>query len=509
MRDGRFGRRTFLRSMAAGGAGLALTAHTVGRVRAASPAPAAPTGALAALARDLPGRILLPGDPAWTELTYQSNSRWLTPPPMALALPESAEEVATCVRWARDAGVPFATRSGGHNYAGHSASPGLVISTIRMKKALLDQATGTLIAGAGVQNADLAIAQRAEGTGRWILPGGTCPSVAITGLTLGGGIGPNGRWAGLTADHLRSTTLVTADGEIVTASADENADLFWALRGIGGGQLGIHTEHVYALAEVPAASSHVLEVLSVGPEAVAAQANALIALLRDGPRTVSALFSSYSDPVDGVVSQLWAQIIEPAEREEEIVRQLVAPGSEITGRGELPWWEAQSWLLGSIDPPKPYWDRSRYAPADLDPAVVEDLVRRLAAFPSESDGTYGELVLYGWLGGAVADVARDATAYVHRDAPLLLRISSIWEEEAPLGPDGHPGIPDLVRSWIEPTWEAALPHLLPESYQNFPDPELADWEPAYYAENLPRLRAVKAAWDPEDLFRHDQSIAPA
>ena len=405
--------------------------------------------------------------------------------------------------------VPFATRSGGHNYAGHSTSPGLVISTIRMKQAALDQSTGVLVAGAGVQNADLAVVQRADGAGRWILPGGTCPSVAITGLTLGGGIGPNARWAGLTADHLRATTLVTADGEIVTASADEHADLFWALRGIGGGQLGIHAEHRYALAEVPAATSHVIEIRAAGVDAVAAQANALLALLRDGPRTLSALFASYSDPAEGIVAMTWAQIVEPADRAEELIGRLVAPASEVTGRGELPWWEAQSWLLGSIDPPKPYWDRSRYAPADLDPAVVEDLVWRLADFPPDAGGAYGELVIYGWLGGAVADVSRDSTAYVHRDAPALMRISGVWEAEAPVGPDGHPGIPGAVRGWVEGTWEAALPHLLPESYQNFPDPELADWETAYYAENLDRLRAVKATWDPEDRFRHDQSIAPA
>lgn len=509
----RFGRRAFLRSMVAGSAALGMAAHGARGLVAASypPAQAAvPTRALAALARDLPGRVLLPGDPAWAELTYQSNARWLAPGPVALALPERVEEIATCVRWARQEGAPFAVRAGGHNYAGHSATTGLAISTIRLKSATLDDRTGILDAGAGVQNRDLEVVQRGDGSGRWILPGGTCRTVAITGLTLGGGIGPNARWAGLTADHLVETTLVTADGEIVTASAVEHPDLFWALRGIGGGQLGIHASHRYALAEVPVATAHSAGIRATGPAALAALAERFREMFAGAPRTMSGTLSCRSDAEAGAIGTAWLLLAEPEARALDRIADLTVPGAEVVHSVHLPWWDAQADWLEDGRPPHPYWDRSRYVPADLAPGVLTDLVARLGRFPADGGpGAAGQLVVYAWVGGAVADVARDATAYVHRDAPLLLRVSGVWDEAAPAGPDGYPGIPAVVRGWVEETWAAALPHLLPESYQNFPDPELADWEDAYYAENLGRLRAVKAAWDPEDRFRHEQSILPA
>lgn len=183
---------------------------------------------------------MLPGQHPYAALATPRNLRYAALMPKAVAQCRNAEEIATAIAWARRTETPFALRGGGHNYADASSSRGLIISARRMKCASLKGTT--LRAQAGVQNADLARLLPQGGNSTLLLPGGTCPNVGVVGLTLGGGIGPNAPWAGLTADRLREVTMVTATGDVVTANARENADLFWALRGAAGGNFGAVTD---------------------------------------------------------------------------------------------------------------------------------------------------------------------------------------------------------------------------------------------------------------------------
>ena len=217
----------FSRREALAAAGLAVAGMAVSCASPKPRAPEAPPKALSDLEKQLPGKVLRPGGADYAQLATPRNLRWAATLPEAVVQCADARDVAAAVAWARENGTPFAIRGGGHNYASGSSSRGILISTRPMNSATIDGTT--LRAGAGVRNADLAALLPQGGTGRLLLPGGNCPAVGVVGLTLGGGIGPNAPWAGLTADRLRKVVMVTADGKVVTASATENPDLFLSL----------------------------------------------------------------------------------------------------------------------------------------------------------------------------------------------------------------------------------------------------------------------------------------
>ena len=238
----------------------------------------------AQLQRQLTGRLVWSDDPRYVRLAQPRNLRYAALMPKAVALCKSVEDVAAAVRWARDTDTPFAIRGGGHNYAAGSSTTGLIISTRGMARGRLDGAT--LYAQAGARNRDLA-AILPEGDDLYLLPGGNCPNVGVTGLTLGGGIGPNATWAGLTADHLREVTMVTATGSVVTASASVNPDLFWSLRGGAGGNFGVVTDLTYELVEVPVRRATTFIFDFTGVDAVSRAGRAWQEARRNGGRLIS------------------------------------------------------------------------------------------------------------------------------------------------------------------------------------------------------------------------------
>ncbi|MFO1539763.1 MAG: FAD-binding oxidoreductase [Chloroflexota bacterium] len=504
---GRIGRRRFLQAMAAAAAGVTVAGRIPG-ARGAEPiaVPPGAAGALGRLAGAMQGDLLLPGDADWTALNTTSNARWLPVVPLAIARCADAADVQAALAWARAEGVPFAIRGGGHHYMGGSTSPGLVISTIAMKGTRYDPETGLLIAGAGVQNQDLAVVQSQDGAGRFILPGGTCPTVGLGGLTLGGGIGPNARWAGLTADHLIATEIVTADGELLTVDAERHPDLFWALRGGAGGSFGVNTSFTYRLAPIPGPEALVFGLETSSRDRVLQTILTALDALADAPHGFSVILMAYSDAEHGVAMEGYGQITDPDDPEQLArVDAILGLDHDETARLRLPFWEAQAWNMGGVTPPNAYWDRARFATGAVDPAAIAEAVDALTRFPGLTDERYGELVTYGWVGGAVGAVARDATAWVHRDATALFRVSAVWPRTPEVPGEVSP-IPADAAAWSEATWDALIPALANESYQNFPDPGLIDWATAYHAENLPRLRAVKGRYDPEDVFRAAQSV---
>jgi FAD/FMN-containing dehydrogenase len=174
--------------------------------------------------------------------TVINAARYMGTSPAGIAICISPDDAAACVKWARETGAPFAVRSGGHNYAGFSTSDGLIIDVKGMRAVSLNPAAGTVTVAGGANNADVGDALKPYGV---YFPGGRCPTVGVSGLTLGGGWGLSCRHLGMTCDSLLTTEVVTANGEIVTASATENPDLFWAVRGAAGGNFGVHTSFTY------------------------------------------------------------------------------------------------------------------------------------------------------------------------------------------------------------------------------------------------------------------------
>src|SRR5581483_1524208 len=252
------GRREFLRLAAlTGGAGLLASCSRGGgsgaastgtgaamtdSVRAASsPSPADWT----ALGRDLSGPLVRPGESAYTVSKRLFDPRFDSISPAGIAYCRNPHDVSTCLAFVRKFGIPVAARCGGHSYAGWSSSKGLVIDVTRMSG--VNVSGSTAVVGAGTRLVDFYNGLAAHGRG---VPGGSCPTVGIACLTLGGGVGVVSRAYGLTSDNVKSLQIVTADGQIRTCTPSQNSDLFWACRGGGGGNFGVVTSFTFGTRQV-------------------------------------------------------------------------------------------------------------------------------------------------------------------------------------------------------------------------------------------------------------------
>lgn len=451
----------------------------------------------------LQGWLLRPGDPMYPAATIINATRFLTTMPQGIAVCANPTDVATCVSWARETGIPFAIRSGGHNYAGYSNSSGLVIDVRPLNQVTADQETGIVTAGGGANNAD---AGRVLGPAGLYVAGGRCPTVGISGLTLGGGWGFSNRHLGLTCDNLVSTELITASGELVTASATENPDLFWAVRGAAGGNFGVHTSFTFQA--VPAGDVTVFNLRWRGGDTLG-----LMLAIQDfhinAPREVgmrTAVSPVALMPASGTPGPLEITLLGLAWNPAAAVNELLAPIIAIQAPDRqsvqtMPFPAARDAL--ATDTPNGTYDlKNGFAtsalPESLLAAALDDL-QRMPGVPSRAqESTFG---FFGW-GGAVNDPAPDAMAFVHRNAVMLVKTEILWN------PLDDPALIAANVEWNQAAFARLAPHLT-GAYQNFPDRTRTDWAEAYYGSNLSRLRDVKREWDPGNLFQYGQSIPPA
>ena len=454
------------------------------------------------LSRTLAGPVLVPGDAMFSELSLPRNLRFASTVPRAVALCRDADDVAKALLWAQETETPFAIRGGGHNYMLASTSPGLIISTRLMNRAKVSGSS--LEVEAGILNRDLGRVLGNNGRGELILPGGNCPNVGLTGATLGGGIGPNAPWAGLAADRLKVITMVTSSGNTVTASANSNSDLFWALRGSAGGNLGIVTNLEYSLLPIPVSRGTTFKVSWSGVAAALKIVSGWQKLKAAEPRLISGTCTVSRVEGDVRVS-IRGQVIADA----GVARELLAPllqdppaSVEVT---ERPWWDVYAWYVTRPSPNYSFWDRSLFIDDDLPEVAIASIIEICVRYPSSGVDHRGSFTLFGWVGGAVSDTSPQATAYVHRNARALIEVSVGWPSLRMSAGQTEP-IPSHIRAWSDELWSAVLPYTTGRSYQNFPDPELKNSQQAYYGDNLERLRSIKRKWDPGNVFQYAQSI---
>ncbi|HSC04134.1 MAG TPA: FAD-binding oxidoreductase, partial [Solirubrobacteraceae bacterium] len=232
-------RRGFLARAAAAGASLAWVPGA-GELARAFPASAGPP---------IRGQVIKRGAAGFAQAAHVYNSRFDGVLPSLVARPLDAADARKAVQWAVSHGVPLRARSGGHSYAGYSTLKGGMVLDLRHLRGIsVDLHAHTATIGAGSQLIDVYSALAARGV---TIPAGSCPSVGIAGHALGGGMGLAGRKFGLTTDNLVSARVITADGKLITASAHEHPDLYWALRGGGGGNFGVVTSFTFRVHAVP------------------------------------------------------------------------------------------------------------------------------------------------------------------------------------------------------------------------------------------------------------------
>jgi FAD/FMN-containing dehydrogenase len=476
-------RREFVERSAGVAAAIAVPGWLAGVAGAAA------DPALRELARQLDGDVVVPGSAPYAGAKLLWNTRFDALRPRAVAYCANAADVQRVVRWGRAHHVRVVPRSGGHSYGGWSSGNGVVVADVSHLRRI-SVAGGTATIGAGARLGDVA-------SGLWkhrlAVPGGSCPTVGIAGLALGGGAGYSGRKLGLTSDNVRRVKLVTADGSFVTADAKHHGDLFWASRGGGGGNFGIATELTFAAHPVSNVAIYSLE----WPWAQAAQAVSAWQAL--APHAPDALFSVCDlIATDPSLPNARAHVTSAGQffGSESDLRALLAPlvntGTPIRfATSTLSYLQAvEHW--GGGDARIAFRARSDYVNRPLPAPAIQRLVDAIAARQGHGKGAFF-LDAYG---GAINRVPKAATAFVHRDALFSIQYTAQWSA----------GGAAAASDWLDAAYRSLRPYVSGFAYQNYVDPSLATWQHAYYGSNLARLKAVKRKYDPRNAFRFPQSI---
>ncbi|MFE1247193.1 FAD-binding oxidoreductase [Streptomyces sp. NPDC058735] len=463
-----------------------------------------------ALARDLDGPLVSPGDRAWQTARQLYNTRFDTLKPAAVAYVAHPDDIRTVLAYARAHALRVAIRNGGHSYAGWSSGDGRLI--IDVSELARVRASGdTAVVGAGAKLIDVYRALAAKGV---TIPAGSCPTVGVSGLTLGGGHGVVSRAYGLTCDSLTRATLITADGRQLTADARENKDLFWALRGAGNGTFGVVTELQFTTHPAPQGVSAYLSwpwskaaaVVTAWQEWGPAQPDEIwsslhLASAAGSTPTVSvAAFSlGTQGELRNAVDRLADRVGAPA-RSVSLRRRSYEESMEVyAGCSSFPT-DAQCHLPGSTPgrSPQGALGRETYAAASdfFDRSLSAAGIRALLSGIGSVRGGTGSIALTA-LGGAVNRVPPTATAFVHRRSRMLAQYIAAWRA----GTSGT-----AARDWLAEAHRAMRPHASGAAYQNYTDPTLSDWRTAYYGEAATRLARLKKQYDPNRFFSHPQAL---
>ena len=475
-------RRTFLKAGSGALLGLRLPPAHARDAGAANPAD------WAELARSLNGHLIQRGAPDFASIAAPWNLRFAATQPQAIARCASAAEVRTCLNFVSAHKVPFAIRSGGHFYAGFSTTPGLLLDVSAMNEVRYDASSGRAHLGGGARNADVYAGLSAVNRG---ITHGRCRGVGVAGLVLGGGIGFSQRLKGLTCDQLVDIEIVTASGERLMCSEHQNADLFWACRGGGGGNFGVVVGMTFQTYPVDFVTAFRI----VWSASIDQLLPAALDLLPSAPDGLGCKLSL--DAGQETTLHLLGQIVGT----KEALENLLAPLYRITRPSDeaistLPYWKSQA-FLSEEDEPEYSHERSRYVframPSQASAAILDHLRR----WPGTSEGAEWKMFLAG---GAVARIAPEATAFVHRKALMLATVDLEWSEADSA---------DVIaknEAWLDAFHEEMRSFASDESYQNFSDDAETDYLRAYYGTNLERLVEIKRKYDPNNLFRFAQSI---
>jgi FAD/FMN-containing dehydrogenase len=464
------------------------------------------------------GTLLRPGDSGYPAAGQLYNSVY-PPHAAAIAQCESVSDVQRCIAFARKHDVEMAMRSGGHSYGGYSSCPGLVIDVSPLHGISVGGTTprhgalprqGTVTVGAGTKLIDLYSQLGGQGL---LLPGGSCPTVGIAGLALGGGIGVFSRAYGMTCDQMVTVEIVTADGVRRTCGPGEHGDLYWACRGGGGGNFGVVTSFGFHVHPIPEAITLFTLEWPWG-----AAATVLDAWLRWIPSTPSELWANcqlYSSGVvgEGLVKVTGVFVGSVSACSAALDPLTSAVGTATTYRfvGPEDYLTASMIEAGCEGKPlaqcagpvqSPFATKSSYVGGPLPEQSVSTLVAALSTLPATLAGAGGGVVFDGY-GGVINQVRTSETAFVHRDAIACAQYSITYPTAPPA-----PSTTSTASAWLENLQRAFAP-VTQGSYQNYIDPTLADWQEAYYGANLPRLRQVKRTYDADDIFHFAQSIPPA
>ncbi len=444
----------------------------------------------AALNKQLKGDVLLPTSPGFDEARRLWNGM-IDRRPALIARCDSAEDVMAAVNFARDNGLRPTMRGGAHGVAGHAVvEDGLMIDLSRMNAVTVDAVSRTARVGPGATLGDMDAATQKVGLAT---TGGVDSRTGVAGLTLGGGMGWLARSFGLSIDNLIAVDIVTADGKLQRASADKNADLFWAVRG-GGGRFGVITGFEFRLHPVgpKVATAQVFhpgsdaagalrffrDFMATAPDSIGCSAMVLtIPPVEPFPeahhgRTAVALVGCYSGPVEEGLEAL-----EKLKDYGEPILGFVAPADYADFQ--------RSFNEATPDGGRYYW-KSQYLQA-LSNEAIEAFVPHIESLP----GPY-TAIAFETMGGAIGRVDTTATAFPHRSAPFNFGAWAGWVD---------PAEDEKCIAWVRALHDAMIPYSTGGVYANYLDRDDGDRLKSAFGDNHERLQQIKAKYDPDNLFQ--------
>lgn len=439
----------------------------------------------------LTGEVITPQSPEY-EAARQEWNRAIQKFPTVIVYCYDNKDVINAIACARRDKLEIRIRSGGHNYEGYSIGNGvLVIDISRMNNIRLDESKKLLYVQGGVQNQGL---YQFAGSRGYPFPGGTCPTVGVSGYTLGGGWGYSSRIFGLGCDSLVELQLIDYKGNIITANESCNSDLFWACRGAGGGNFGVVVAMTFKLPEKVDKVTFIE--ISYPNSSEERQSEFLDKWQKwliglDSRITMNGYIYNSQDRGRGV----YARGIfygKPGEAE-DLLRPLLNIQGASANLQYLTFLEAIQKVEESYPPFEKFKSPGRFVHREYSREEVGSIIRLINKRPKGSVSV--ELRVYA-LGGRVADVSRDSTAFFYRNARYIIVVQSTWEDSL---------YAKINTQWVQERFEY-LKEITKGSYVNFPYNNLRDYQEAYYGLHVSKLRAVKKKYDPFNVFKFPQGI---
>jgi FAD/FMN-containing dehydrogenase len=444
------------------------------------------------LRASLTGRVLTPDDPEYDQARVVVMGG-IDRRPRVIVRVANAADVARVVALARETGLELAVRSGGHSGAGHSATDGGIVLDVRDMKGLdIDVGGRTAWAESGLTAAEVTAALASHGLA---IGFGDTGSVGIGGITLGGGVGYLGRKHGLTIDSLMAADIVTADGQLLRVDAESHPDLFWAIRG-GGGNFGVATRFQFRLHELDAIVGGML-VLPADADVIAR----FIAAAAAAPDELSTIANVMpAPPMPFLPEDVHGELV--------ILATIAYAGGADAGERAIAPFRALAKPIADMVRPMPYPelfppDDESYHPLAVAQTLFVDVIdlgvaTTIMEFLHASDASM-RVAQLRVLGGAMARVPADATAYAHRARRIMVNVAAFYE-----GPEDRPA----REAWVS-EFAAALGQDDDGAYVNFlGDEGQARVRAAYPGATWDRLTAIKSRYDPTNLFRLNQNIPP-
>ncbi|MCM2605511.1 FAD-binding oxidoreductase [Rossellomorea marisflavi] len=440
----------------------------------------------------LTGEIVTPKTPEYEESRQEWN-RAINKFPLVIVYCGDKQDVANAVRWARKRCVPIRIRSGGHHYEGYSTGNCvLVIDISRLNRLELDREKNLLRMEAGAKNTAV---YDFVGSNGYAFPGGTCPTVGVSGFTLGGGWGYSSRLLGLGCDSLAELELVNDQGKLIKANKEENADLFWACRGAGSGNFGVVVGMTFQLPEPNNPTVTLVQFFYIGTTKDK-QANVMDIWQKwlpdlDPRMTVVASFYNAEGEGLGIFARGFFYGT-PAE-----ASALLQPFSAVEGyREELEessFLEAVKKVEATYPPSEKFKSTGRFVQrtySGKELSKIADLVQH----PAEGS-VYAAVSFYA-MGGAIESVGKRDTAFFFREARYILGIQSVWTDDCAA---------KVNREWVQERFQSIKP-ITRGSFVNFPISNLPNYEREYFGGNAPTLNRINRKYDPFNVFTFPQGL---